>query len=140
MMNTKTVCNDVCDSRQLRRKAELALAAEVKNLLGRDEAEGLCWKGTQVDLMEALYTVFTTGCITDDEGYGVGFGHLVDDVCRLLHTRRPRNPYCIARRGQVRKGIYRRTYMEEYERKFYKLGVPAPFSIAIGRGADGGGE
>ena len=61
----------------------------------------------------------------------------LDSMDELLHTRRPRNPYCIAHRGQVRKGIYRRTYMEEYERKYYKLGVPAPFSIAIGGGADG---
>lgn len=105
--------NDTTE-RQLRREAELTLADEVSMLLRRDEQEGLRWKGSRTDLMEALHVAYTTGNVTDDCGRCLTFTRIVSRACRVLHAPAPRNPYHRAARGRERKGILCRSYMERY--------------------------
>jgi hypothetical protein len=105
------------------REAERQLAHEVEQLLNNHhEEEGLQWKGTCIDLMEALHTAFTSGLITDDEGQYLSFTAIVGRACRLLHVRQPRNPYECAARGRRRKGFQRRPFIERYHLRLCRRG------------------
>ena len=132
MTNTASTQQRVSDSRQRRREAELALAVEVSNLLNRNESEGLCWQGSKVDLMEALYTAFTTGYITNEaNGLGMSFRSIVARACRVLHVTAPHNPSSMARRGASRKSIVSRPYIETYERMRFNQGIDSPLGQKI---------
>ena len=101
-----------------RRETERLLAHEVEQLLNNHtEEENLHWRGSRVDLMEALHTAFTTGVLTDDEGQYLSFTAIVNRACKLLHLPVPRNPYECAARGSRRKGFQRRPFIDRYQLK-----------------------
>ncbi len=101
--------------RLLRHEVESRLANEVECLLSHTNEEQLRWNGTRSDLMEALYVVFCTGLLEDDEGCQLHFSHIVSRACSLLHVVPPRNPYETAARARRRKGLNRSTFMRRYE-------------------------
>lgn len=105
------------ESQKMRRLAEQMLADEVKGLLNRDEQEGLKWKGTSIDLMEALHVAYSTGSLQNEEGICLSFNSIVNRACRLLHVGRPHNPYECAARGRRRKGMQMNSYLERYQRR-----------------------
>ena len=100
-----------------RRQAEHQLAHEVGRVLGHTAADDLHWRGSLVDLMEALHTVYTTYLLTDDEGISLSFIHIVSQACAVLHVAAPSNPYELAARGSRRKGLHSLPYMERYLRR-----------------------
>ena len=104
-------------SKEMIRQLEKQLASEVGELLKCNESDNLRWKGTQSDLIEALYVAFTTFSLHDDEGQGLSFIHIVRSVCNIVHMPIPRNPYELASRSRRRKGVRRLTYMERYAYK-----------------------
>lgn len=83
-------------------------------LLEHDENEGLTWKGTKTDLMEIVHAMYCNGNIRDDEGYPVTMAWLVDRACRVLHVVPPVNPYYLAQKGRIRKGVICPTFAERY--------------------------
>ncbi|MBP3252267.1 MAG: hypothetical protein J6M25_06455 [Prevotella sp.] len=100
-----------------RRQAEHQLAHEVGRVLGHTATDNLHWKGSLVDLMEALHTAYTTYLLTDDEGISLSFIHIVSRVCAVLHVVTPSNPYELAARGSRRKGLHSLPYMTRYLRR-----------------------
>lgn len=103
-------------ARQLRRRrGQEELAQEMKELLEQhSEADCLHWKGSRIDLMEALYYLFETNTLYNDSGNPVTFAELVRRACRLFHVPEPANPYEQARRGQQRKGIRQQNLLDRY--------------------------
>ena len=119
-MNTtmQNTMNSVLASEQARqrREAEMLLAQEVERIMyEHQEQEGLHWKGTSIDLMEALHVAYDTGMIQDEWGVCLRFSTIVNRVCHVLHVTPPRNPYECASRGRRRKGMQQRTYLERYQ-------------------------
>lgn len=104
------------EGQRKRREAQQQLAGEVERLMSHDEQEGLQWKGTHTDLMEALHVAYETGALQDEWGICLSFSSIVRRVCRLLHVNEPRNPYECASRGQRRKGMQMTPYLERYQR------------------------
>lgn len=103
------------ESQKQRREAQYQLAEEVARLLmNHKEREGLHWKGTMTDLMEALHMTYETGRLTNDEGICVSFLSIVRYVCLLLHVNIPYNPYELAARGTRRKGRQMTSYLDRY--------------------------
>jgi hypothetical protein len=96
------------------RMARRLLTGEVKELLGHDQTENLVWKGSKVDLMEALYYVYEEETLCDDNGVPMPFARLVRGCCELLHVGLPCNPYQLACRGRQRKGRKHLSYMNRY--------------------------
>ena len=114
MQNTLN-CALASEQTRQRREAEMLLAQEVERIMNEHgEQEGLHWAGTRVDLMEALHVAYNTGMIQDEWGVSLKFNTIVSRVCRVLHVALPRNPYEIASRGQRRKGMLQRTFLERY--------------------------
>ena len=103
------------DKKELRQKAVERLTEEVALLLRQSENEQLKWKSTRLDLMEALYEVFLTQQLKDDDGMVMPFIKLVKKVCGILHFKVPSNPYDCAARGRARKGCLRQTYLDRYQ-------------------------
>ena len=95
--------------------ARQLLAEEMTALLDHHEEENLTWKGSKVDLMEAIYCTYESETMTDDYGMPVAFAELVRRCCCILHVSVPRNPYEAACRGRRRKGIKRPSYMQRYQ-------------------------
>jgi len=114
------------------REAKLHLASEVEQLLRNHcMEEQLQWKGSTVDLMEALHIAFLTNTLTDDDGQYLSFTAIVQRVCQLLHVRMPRNPYKYAAQGSQRQGFRNRPYMDRY---MFLLGInPNPLWQQIER-------
>ena len=104
------------DGQKRRRQAEEQLAGEVRELLARDEHEGLRWQGTAIDLMEALHVAYETGSLQDEQGICLSFTVIVRRACGVLHRRCPRNPYECACRAKRRKGLLMNTYLSRYLR------------------------
>lgn len=96
------------------RKAKVRLTEEVSELMGRNADEQLRWTASKVDLMEALYYAYEQGTIRDDEGVPVPFRTMVAQCCQVLHVGAPSNPYEMANRGRLRKGVKHRNFMERY--------------------------
>ena len=117
-MNNNFMKNTMAtDEQKMRREAQDKLANEVKGLLSHEEQEGLRWKGTSVDLMEALHVAYETGLLQDEDGICLSFNNIVRHACRLLHVVVPRNPYETAARGSRRKGLQMNSYMTRYVRR-----------------------
>lgn len=105
------------------REARLHLASEVAQILrNHSQDEQLHWKGSTVDLMEALHIAFLTNTLTNDEGQYMSFTAIVQQACSLLHVRMPRNPYKYASQGSQRQGFRNRPYMDRY---LFLLGMHA---------------
>ena len=116
MENNKLMNTMMATERQkYRRMAEERVADEVRQLLSHNEGEGLKWRGTNVDLMEALHVAYSTGILTDENGICLSFSHIVGRACSVLHMAVPSNPYETAARGRRRKGRLMSTYMDRYE-------------------------
>ncbi len=96
------------------REARQTLTDEVTELMAHDVEEQLEWKGSKVDLMEALYYVFEDGMVTDDNGVPMAFRSIVARCCEVLHITVPCNPYEMAHRGRERKGVKHRNFMDRY--------------------------
>ncbi|WP_052342211.1 hypothetical protein [Xylanibacter brevis] len=97
------------------REARLHLASEVAQILrNHSQDEQLHWKGSTVDLMEALHIAFLTNTLTNDEGQYMSFTAIVQSACEVLHVRMPRNPYKYAAQGRQRQGFRNRPYMDRY--------------------------
>ncbi|MCR5269807.1 MAG: hypothetical protein K6D91_02175 [Prevotella sp.] len=114
------------------REAKLHLASEVEQILrNHSRDEQLKWKGSTVDLMEALHIAFLTNTLTNDEGQYMSFTAIVQSVCEVLHVRMPRNPYKYAAQGSQRQGFRNRPYMDRY---LFLLGShPNPLWQQIGK-------
>lgn len=123
----------------LRHEVESRLAGEVASLLRREPREGLSWRGSSKDLMEALHAAFTTGMIADDGDDGDGgtlpFRQMVRRACGVLHVSEPRNPYEAAARGERRKGLRRTPFIERYRRSLNRPGA-TPFFDMIADSSD----
>lgn len=119
----------------LRHEVEARLAGEVDSLLNRQPAEGLAWRGSSKDLMEALHTAFTTGMIADEGGGTLPFRQMVRRACGVLHVREPRNPYEAAARGERRKGLRSTPFMQRYRRSLGRSGA-TPFLDMIADSSD----
>ena len=102
------------EGQKLRREAQTKLASEIEQLLTHTEQEGLRWKGTRIDLMEALHLAYETGLLQDESGISMKFTTLVRLACQLLHVSPPSNPYECASRGRRRKGMLMNSYLERY--------------------------
>ena len=113
-------------NKEERQMAINRLAEETKLLLRQSERENLHWKGTRLDLMEALYEVYLNGSIRDDMGQPLPFMSLVRQACTILHVAVPRNPYDCARRGMQRKGLIRPNYLDRYQYLFAVRGNQEP--------------
>jgi len=100
---------------ELRQEAVRRLTEEVRLLLRQPESDQLHWRASRLDLMEALYEVFLSQQLLDDEGMPMPFMRLVRKACAVLHLSVPRNPYDCAARGRSRKGFLRQTFMERYQ-------------------------
>ena len=99
------------------------------SLLRREPREGLSWRGSSKDLMEALHAAFTTGMIADDGGDDGGtlpFRQMVRRACGVLHVSEPHNPYEAAARAERRKGLRRTPFIERYRRSLNRPGA-TPF-------------
>ena len=66
--------------------ARQLLAEEMTALLDHHEEENLTWKGSKVDLMEAIYCTYESETMTDDYGMPVAFAELVRRCCCILPT------------------------------------------------------
>ena len=117
---------------ELRAVAVRRLTEEVSSLLRQKESDNLHWKASRIDLMEALYTVFMMQELHDAEGHPYTFMKLVRDVCRILHTKVPRNPYDCAARGRNRKGFIHDTYLERYQYLLHTRRMKEPLWEEIG--------
>ena len=123
----------------LRHEVESRLAGEVASLLRREPREGLSWRGSSKDLMEALHAAFTTGMIADDGGDDddgtLSFRQMVRRACGVLHVSEPRNPYEAAARAERRKGLRRTPFIERYRRSLNRSGA-TPFLDMIADSSD----
>lgn len=119
---------------QLRESKE-QLTLEVSTLMTHSGDEQLRWKGSVVDLMEALYCVFEQQTLTDEAGLPLPFLHIVRQCCQVLHVSMPRNPYQVATRGRNRKGIKSISFMRRYvrmrERGTGEKGLFSDISMAL---------
>jgi hypothetical protein len=96
------------------RKARQMMAEEVAQLMKHTPEEQLRWTRSKMDLMEALYYVFESGLLHDDMGIATTFAEIVRQCCSVLHVKVPGNPYLMAYRGRLRKGIKNISYMNRY--------------------------
>lgn len=111
------------DEQKMRREAESWLADEVRRLMEEhEEQEGLRWKGTSIDLMEALHVAYETGLLQDENGVCLSFCYIVRCVCTVLHVSIPRNPYEAAARGRRRKGMHMNPYLMRYMNRRFRGG------------------
>lgn len=97
-----------------KKEAERLLANEVQTILCRHFSDRLQWTGSTIDLMEALYVAYLTASLLDEEGNYLSFRQIVERGCSILHAKVPRNPYDVARRGTLRKGLKCKPYLERY--------------------------
>jgi hypothetical protein len=112
----ETAMTLVSERQKRLRQAQLQMGEEMKRLLTEHRPEeGLTWKESRTDLMEAFYYVFDSGVMIDDYGMAITFADIVRRGCSLLHVQAPGNPYLMAMRGRQRKGMKHLNFLERYQ-------------------------
>ena len=101
-------------NKEVRQQAKHLLADEVATMLMRSDAQTLHWQGTRADLMEALYLTYPSCRLIDDQGLYMTFSSIVQQACRKLNYRIPRNPREVAARAMRRKGFKARPFLDRY--------------------------
>lgn len=95
-------------------EAKQQLATEVSLLMTHSDTEALSWTASKSDLMEILYCAYETETLRSDNGSPMPFLDIVRRCCRLLHVSVPSNPYHLARRARLRKGMRNMSYLDRY--------------------------
>jgi hypothetical protein len=94
----------------------------------------LYWLGTQTDLIEIVYLVYTLRIMRRASGQPCSFSYLVRRACAVLHTPEPYNPSTVAQRAIHRKGIRQALMVERYAWQKCVAGIENPLyeEIRIG--------
>ncbi len=108
------------------------LVAEVEELMTHLPFEGLYWKGTVTDLMEALYMAFRYGRLFDIDGHPRTFTSVARQCSAILNRSCPSNPTAKAARGAQRKGVQESPFMVRYERMVERNPLRHPFTELVG--------
>lgn len=108
---TEKALTEAKNKMTLIKEARQTLTREVERLMCHSENDGLSWIGTTTDLMEALYCAYEEQTIMGDNGLPLCFKELVKRCCRVLHVKVPRNPYNMANKGKMRKGIKKQSLL-----------------------------
>ena len=97
----------------------------------RHLVESLYWLGTQTDLIEIVYLIYTLRIMRDAEGHPCTLGYLVRRACAVLHTPAPCNPSTVVQRALSRKGIRQTTMVERYAWQKCVAGIENPLKEEV---------
>lgn len=119
-------------ARQMREARE-RLTEEFVELLRIDPDDGMRWRGSVADLMEAAHIAYTQGTICDSNGQTCTFCAIVKRVCSSLHVKAPVNPRGSAYQAGRRKGVRQEAFIDRYVRKIFLSDVSCPLTQEIER-------
>lgn len=95
------------------------------------DTDSLYWLGTQTDLIEIVYLIFTLRIMHHADGRPCSFGYLTRRACAVLHTPAPANPSMVAQKALSRKGVRQSTMAERYAWKKCVMGIEEPLAEEI---------
>ncbi len=113
------------------KEARERLTEEFVRIIGVSPDEGVRWRGTVRDLMEAAHVVYTNGTVRNGEGCICTFRELAARACEVLHVNMPGNPSAVAYQGERRKGVRRGPFIERYALQMFRSGVEHPLAAMI---------
>lgn len=107
---------------------------QLKQMMRRDLAlvlaqtlsDRLHWRGTQTDLVVVCYAACSGAMMLDPESQPMKFTTVVNQVCTMLHTKRPTNPWACLAQARSRKNKYRLPLLERYRQMAFCQGVEHP--------------
>ncbi len=141
MMNYYNDRRSRTDSEEMRavrtrqmKEARERLTEEFVELLRIDPEDGMRWRGTVADLMEAAHIAYTQGTICDSDGRTCTFCSIAERVCSSLHVKLPANPRGSAYQAGRRKGVRQEAFIDRYVRKIFYSDVDHPLTQEIERG------
>ena len=97
------------------------------------DADSLYWQGTQTDLIEIIYLIYTLRIMRYADGRPCSFGYLTRRACAVLHTPAPSNPSAVAQKAMCRKGVRQNTMAERYAWQKCVMGIENPLEQEIRR-------
>lgn len=100
-------------------------------LMSCGDEDSLYWLGTQTDLIEIVYLIYTLRIMRDGEGHPCTLGYLVRRACAVLHTPAPCNPSTVVQRALSRKGIRQTTMVERYAWQKCVAGIENPLEEEV---------
>ncbi len=101
------------------------------HLMSCGDRDSLYWLGTQTDLIEIIYLIYTLRIMRNAAGQPCSFRYLVRRACAVLHTPEPYNPSTVAQRAIARKGIKQATMVERYAWQKCVAGIENPLKEEI---------
>ena len=90
------------------------LVAEVDTLLHTSPKKVVRWKGTMLDLIEAVHTAYTTGLLRDEWGNPRLFKVVAARACVCVGHKRYKNAAVMAASARRRKGLRSFPFMTRY--------------------------
>ena len=96
------------------------LVAEVSTLLQTSPERVKAWRGTMLDLMEAVHEAYVTGKLLDERGNPQRFNAMVRQACLCIGRKPIRNGGSAAAAARRRKGLRALPFMTRYTYLLYK--------------------
>lgn len=107
------------------------MTAAFIDVMAHPSSNNLYWMGTQTDLVEIVYTIWTMGIMHHADGTPCRLAWLVRRACAVLHTPEPANPSMVAKKALRRKGVRQMTMTERYAWQKYVAGIESPLGLEI---------
>lgn len=95
--------------------------------------EDIYWNGSQTDLAELVYYLYEKQLMRDGYGYPLSYRHLVKQCFTFFHIAEPSNPFTVAKRARMRKGIRQPSLLERYCWLHFRAGIDCPLNDEIVR-------
>lgn len=89
-----------------REEMEDMIINTMRDILSAEQGS-MVWKGTKTDLLELLWITFDKGHLMEADGSMATYKSMVRRACDVFGIPEIANPYCLAHRGGVRKGVKR---------------------------------